>query len=336
MKSALKIIYLVFIFMLLISACAPKPVATPAAAAPAAEEKPLKVALVLGGVITDNGFGAAAYRGLMSAKEKYGVETAYSESVPLAEYENAIRDYANKGFDLVIAHGSEFGDALKIVSAEFPDTHFAGTNCFVKGPNLAGLDTKQEEAGFIMGVVAGQLTKAKKIGWVGAKEILSMKRDNYGFGEGVKAVCPDCEVMTAWVGSFDDVNKGKENALALIDKGADVLVHNADAGGLGVLAAAKEKNVLAIGNVGDQKEQAPDQVVTSMIRAVSPVVESIVGEVVSGDFKADTIRIYGYKENLYYLTDFNTKLITQEQIDTTNNWVAKVKSGEVPLEHIVP
>ncbi|NPV78156.1 MAG: BMP family protein [Anaerolineae bacterium] len=336
MKTALKTIYLIVIFALLVTACAPKPTEAPTAAPKTEEGKPLKVALVLGGVITDNGFGAAAYRGLMSAQEEYGVETAYSESVPLAEYENAIRDYANKGFDLIIGHGSEFGDALKIVSEEFPDTYFAGTNCFVKGPNLAGLDTKQEEAGFIMGVVAGQITKAKKIGWVGAKEILSMKRDNYGFGEGVKAVCPDCEVMTTWVGAFDDVNKGKENALALIDKGADVLVHNADAAGLGVLAAAKEKNVLAIGNVGDQKDQAPDQVVTSMIRAVSPVVKSIVGEVVSGNFKANTIRVYGFAEGLYYLTDFNTKLITPEQIKVTNEWIEKIKAGQVPLEHIVP
>ncbi|MCC6146260.1 MAG: BMP family ABC transporter substrate-binding protein, partial [Anaerolineaceae bacterium] len=126
MKTVLKTIYLLVIFALLATACAPKPTEAPTAAPGAEEGKPIKVALVLGGVITDNGFGAAAYRGLMSAQEEYGIETAYSESVPLAEYENAIRDYANKGFDLVIGHGSEFGDALKIVSEEFPDTYFAG------------------------------------------------------------------------------------------------------------------------------------------------------------------------------------------------------------------
>lgn len=339
MRKIFSLFSFVIIAALILSACAKAtPVAEesePETVSEVSSETPaIKVALVLPGVITDNGWNAAAYSGLMAAQEQYGVEVAYSESVPLPDYESTYRDYASKGYNLIIGHGSEFADVTLTVGKEFPETFFAVTNADVKAENVAGLDTKNEEAGYIAGFIAGLVSKSKVVGFVGGMEIVAMKRAELGFKAGVPASCPDCEIIVSWVGSTNDATKGKETALAEIDKGADVLYQVADAAGLGVIEAAKEKNVLMIGNTGNQAAMAPDHIITSTRRDLAPVITQIVGEIADGKFQANTVRMHGFDTGIYYLEPFNMNLISQEQADAINAEVERLKSGEVVLEHI--
>ncbi|NPV75563.1 MAG: BMP family protein [Anaerolineae bacterium] len=351
MKNHLKFLTIFVLFVMVLAACAPAaPQATDSAPAepakveepakaeePAAESasaEPVKIALVLPGVITDNGWNAAAYNGLKAAAEQYGIEMAYSESVPLPDYESTFRDYASKGYKLVIGHGSEFADVALLVGKEFPNTLFAVTNADVKAENVAGLDTKNEEAGYIAGFMAGLVSKTKTVGFVGGMEIVAMKRAELGFKAGVPVSCPDCEVLISWVGSTNDAAKGKETALAQIDKGADVLYQVADAAGLGVIEAAKEKNIKMIGNTGNQRDMAPDHIITSTRRDLAPVITQIVKEVVEGTFQPNTVRMHGFDTGIYYLEDFNMNLVTEEQVAKINAEVERLKKGEVVLEHI--
>lgn len=108
------------------------------------DDKVVKVALLLPGNINDAGWSQAAYNGLMDAKKEYDIETSYIESVPLAEQESTIRDYASRGFDLIICHGSDFKDAIFTVAPEFPDTGFAITNSPGQGENLVGVGVQNE------------------------------------------------------------------------------------------------------------------------------------------------------------------------------------------------
>ena len=310
--------------------------ATPEATEPsAAEPEKVKVALILPGVITDAGWNASAYEGLKAAEEQLDVETAYSESVPAPDFEATFRDYASQGFDIVIGHGSEFGDAALTVAQEFPDTYFAVTNAAVKAENVAGLDTKNEETGFMAGVVAGTVTETKVVGYVGAMEILAMKRGEEGFRLGVEEVCPDCEVLVSYTGSFDDIAKGKEAALAMIDAGADVIMQYADASGLGVIEAAKEQGVMAIGSGGDQSSLAPDNVVTTCLQKLAPMIVSIVQEVQDGTFTPNQVRLYGYDTGAYDLAPLNDDLVTEEQAEVILSYRDKLKAGEVELPHLM-
>jgi basic membrane protein A len=331
------------LFLLLLAAfalgaasCAqPTPEAEEPTEPPVVEEEPVKVALILPGVITDAGWNAAAYEGLMAAKEQLGVETAYSESVPPPEYESTFRDYASQGYDLIIGHGSEYGDAALTVAQEFPDTYFAVTNAAVKAENVAGLDTKNEESGFMAGVVAGLASETKQVGYVGAMEILAMKRAEEGFKLGVEEVCPDCEVLVSYTGSFDDIAKGKEAALAMIDAGADVLFQYADASGLGVIEAAEEAGVMAIGSGGDQSELAPDHVITTTLQQLAPLITAIVKEVQTGTFQSNTIRLHGYDTGAYDLAPLNEDLLAEEEIGTILEYEQKLENGEVELPHLM-
>jgi basic membrane protein A len=349
MKKSFYWIAVLLMIAMVFSACTP---AAPAAEEPAVEEqvaeepaveepaaeqpaeKVYKVALVLPGVITDGSWCAAAYSGLEAAIAQYdNIETTYSESVQLADFENVYRDYASKGYDLIIGHGSEYADVSMLMAKEYPNTYFAVTNADVSADNVAGLDTKNEEAGYVAGFIAGLLSKSKKVGYVGGMEILAMKRGEVGFRAGVPDSCPDCEVVVSYVGSNDDVAKGKETAYAMIDKGVDVIYQSANAAGLGVIEAGKEKNILLIGNTADQAPLAPDNVVTSTVRNLSPVITQIIGDMASGNFKGG-VRMHGFDTGIYYLSDFNKNLITDDQIATVEAQVQKLINGEVKLEHI--
>lgn len=335
---------LVYLLVLLIAAslvsCAektPEPTEPPPAteeAPPAAEE--IRVALVLPGVITDAGWNASAYAGLKAAEEQLGVETAYSESVPAPDFEATFRDYASQGYDIIIGHGSEFADAALTVAAEFPDTYFAVTNAGVKAPNVAGLDTKNQESGYIGGIIAGLVSQTKKTGYVGAMEILAMKRAEEGFKLGVAEVCPECEVLVSYTGSFDDIAKGKEAGLAQIDAGADVLFSYADASGLGVIEAAEEQDKMAIhgGAEDDTRSLAPDNMVATCLQKLAPMIVSIVQEVQDGTFTPNQVRLYGYDTGAYNLGPLNEALVTPEQSDIIQGYVEKLQAGEIDLPHM--
>ena len=335
MKKIQTMFSIFLLIAMVLTACAPAATAVPTApAATAVPKSTVKVALVLSGVITDNGWNAAAYKGIMAAKDKYGIEVAYSESVALPDFESTFRDYASKGFNLVIGHGSEFADVALAIGKEFPKTYFAVTNADVKAENVIGLDTKNEEAGYMGGFIAGLVSKSKIVGFVGGQEIVAMKRAELGFRKGVPAACPDCQIIVSWVGSVKDAAKGKETALAELDMGVDVLYAVADAAGLGVIQAAKEKNIMMIGNTGDQASLAPDQIITSTVRDLAPVVTQVVGEVVEGKIQPNTILLHGFNTGIYFLAKLNTNLLTPDQITRINAEVERMKKGEINLEHI--
>lgn len=314
-----------------------EPEETEPPAEPTEEPAKIKVALIMSGQINDVSWNAAAYKGLMAGEEKYGVETAYSESVPFPEFENVFRDYANKGYDLIIAHGSEFSDAALTVSAEFPDTYFGVTNADVSGPNLVGMDTKNEEVGYMGGFIGGVLSKSKKVGFVGGMQWVSNLRSEDGFKEGVKAACPDCEALTTFIGSADDVNKGKEAALALIEQGVDIIYPQADSATFGIFQAVKEKGIMLINSMGEaQTELAPENVMITTERDMAPMITEIIGMVVEGRFPANTVVLNGFDTGLYFLSPWNpitADQVTPEQKALIEAEVQRMINGEIKLEH---
>lgn len=355
-KLSLVLAYVVVLTMLL-AACAPAateapapPPATEAPAPPAATKAPveapaeptaapakIKVALIMAGQVNDASWNAAAYKGLMAGEEKFGVETAYSESVPYPEFENVFRDYADKGYNLIIGHGSEFSDVAITVSEDYPDTYFGLTNADVSGPNLIGMDTKNEEVGYMGGFIGGVLSKTKKVGFVGGMNWVSNLRSEDGFKVGVKAACPDCEPLSNWIGSADDVNKGKEAALALIEQGVDVIYPQADSATFGIFEAVKGKKVMVVNSMGEaQTELAPENIVITTERDMAPMVTKIIEMVVEGKFPPNTVILNGFDTGLYFLSKWNpvtADQITDEQKAKIAAEAEKMTKGEIKLEH---
>lgn len=224
-----------------------------------------RVALLTPGPVSDGGWNASAYEGLQRIGKELGAETSNVQTTSPAEFEQTFRDYARKGFDLVIGHGFEYQDAAMKVGAQYPDTAFLVSSGGVSAKNVASLEFELDEATYLAGLVAASISKTGKAGCVGGIQLPVIKTTFDGFEAGARSVRPDFKVSTVYTGSFEDVAGAKAATDALIAQGADVILHNADAAGIGVFQAAKAGGALAFGTNKDQAPVAPDTVLASAV-----------------------------------------------------------------------
>jgi basic membrane lipoprotein Med (substrate-binding protein (PBP1-ABC) superfamily) len=246
------LVLIALIAIVALAGCASPATPTAPAEQPAAEEaqpaaKAHKVAMVTSGPTNDHGWHQNALEGTKAISEKMGWEMAYSESVAAAQQQNVLRQYAQQGYDLIFCHGYEWGDALKAVAKDFPDTTFVQINATTEGDNIVGTNFKFGELGYFTGMAAGLMTKNNKIGIVAAQDAPQVTADSDTIKTGALAVNPDADVNVSFVGSWDDVVKGQQVAQAQIDRGVDVLVIIGDAFAPPAIKLAQSKDILAIG-----------------------------------------------------------------------------------------
>ncbi|MES2937738.1 MAG: BMP family protein [Pseudomonadota bacterium] len=230
-----------------------------------AQKVPYKIAIALPGSITDNGWSQAAYDALTTAKAKHGIEFAYTEKIKEPDHVETLSDYARRGYKLVIAHGGEFQDAVNRVAARFPGTTFVVNNGLATSRNVATADFYFSQPAYLMGYVAGKMSKTGKAGFIGAQKFKFTTDSLAGFEAGFKRARPDGKVVASWTGDWEDVAKGKEAALAQISQGVDVLWPTMDRATVGALQAAKEKRVYAVGLYYDAIKSWPDIILQSDI-----------------------------------------------------------------------
>jgi basic membrane protein A and related proteins len=251
----------------------------------------------------DKSFNDAAYLGVSRAAEELGIEASYLEPSSTEDREAALRLFAARGFDLVIGVGFIFSSDLDAVSRAYPDVRFAGVD-YAPGPggvppNVAALAFREEEGSFLVGAVAGLMSKSGHVGFVGGMTGPLIRKFEVGYVAGVSAACPRCVVHVAYAGTtpdaFRDPAKGKALANAQIAARSDVLYHASGATGHGVFEAARQARVLAIGVDADQHDEMPGVVVTSMIKRADVAVYDVVEDVVRGRFGAG-MKIFGLRE----------------------------------------
>lgn len=268
-------------------------------------EGKLKVALLLSGPANDQGWNAVAFAGLQEAKEKYNLQTAYSENVGIADGEAAFRDYAAQGYDLVIGHGFQFGEPAVRISSQFPKTKFMAIESNAYNANTASYVMACEEAGYLMGMLSASMSKTGVIGIVGGFEQPSIVKVLEAYKLGAKAVNPNIRVLDAYVSSFTDVALGKEAALSMADQGADVLSHCANQAGTGVIKAAEERGLLATGDSYDQNSIAPNTVMASTIYSVPALVLTAVEKVQNGTYEGGVFNL-GMKDGVVDISGYNS------------------------------
>jgi basic membrane lipoprotein Med (substrate-binding protein (PBP1-ABC) superfamily) len=243
-----------------------------------------KVALLTPGPVSDAGWNAAAYDGLQLIRRQLGAQTALVQTTSPADFDDAFRDFAARGFKLIIAHGFEYSDAALSVGQQFPQSYFVVTSGSSASVNVASVTFKIEQAAYVLGVLAGGMSKTGVAGTIGGIELPAIKLTFKGFQRGFMSVRPRGCVLTSFIGSFDDVGAAKEAALAQISQGADMLFHNADAAGLGVFQAASQQHIYAFGSNRDQNDVAPAVVLASAVTSIPQAFLKIATEVKAGDF----------------------------------------------------
>ncbi|MEP6618074.1 MAG: BMP family protein [bacterium] len=259
--------------------------------APAGNQQ-FRVALLTPGPISDQSWNGGAYQGLMRIKDSLGATVSHIQTKTPAEFEEQFRQYGAQGYDLVFGHGFEFQDAAKRVGPDFPKTVYITTSSNTSGANVAGIEFAFADAAYLAGMVAGTMTKSNVLGVIGGTELPPVKESFTAFAEGAKAVNPKVSVLTSYLGNWEDVSAGKEQALAQIGRNADVIFQNADAAGLGVFQAAREtKKALIIGSNSNQNSVAPEITIGSVVIDLPHAFLTVAREVRSGTFKARVIRL---------------------------------------------
>jgi basic membrane lipoprotein Med (substrate-binding protein (PBP1-ABC) superfamily) len=268
---------LVPFFLALVASCG-KPPATGA----------FRVGLITPGSIADAAWNSGAYAGLNVIRDSLQAEVSHVEARTPSEQQEALRAYAEQGYDLVFGHGFEFQGPAERIGDQYPRTIFvvtSGERVSAAG-NVVPMVFGIEEATYLAGMVAGGMTKSNKIGFVGGIELPPIRRGYEGWLKGAQAVNPRVDSRLAYLNTFDDVAAGREAALAMIRLGVDVLHHNADQAALGLFQAVKESpGVYAIGANADQSALAPDNVLGSVVIDLPRAFLAIARDVKSGNFK---------------------------------------------------
>jgi basic membrane protein A len=251
----------------------------------------------------DKSFNDAAYIGLTRAKKELGVEISLLEPAGSEDREAALRLFAAQGMDLVIGVGFIFSSDVDAVARAYPGVHFACID-YAPGkdgppPNVAGLVFREEEGSFLVGAVAGMLTKTRHVGFVGGMVTPLIRKFEAGYAAGVAATCADCVVHSAYAGTtpdaFRDPAKGKALAISETAAGADVLYHASGSTGHGVFEGARDARAMAIGVDADQYDEMPGTVVTSMIKRMDVTVFETIKEVTAGRFEGG-MHVFGIAE----------------------------------------
>ena len=222
-------------------------------------DEAFRVALLTPGPISDQSWNGGAYEGLLRIRDSLGAEISHIQTKTPAEFDENFRQYGAQGYDLVIGHGFEYQDAAERVAPGYPGTIYVTTSGTRTDQNLAGIRFEFAGASYVAGIAAGAATRSGIVGIIGGTELPPVAESFSAFVEGVRAVRPQARILTAYIGNWDDVSAGREQALAQIGQGADVIFQNADAAGLGVFQAAREsRDVLVIGSNTDQNGIAPE------------------------------------------------------------------------------
>jgi basic membrane protein A len=303
--------------------------ATSAAAATAA--KKFKVAMVTSGPTNDQGWNYDALRGIQLIRDKLGWEIAYSENVAVAQQVNVLRQYAQQGYDLVFAHGYEWGDSLVAVAKDFPNVMFAQINSTTQGVNIVGTSFKYGELGYFTGMAAGQMTKNNKIGVVAAQDAPQVTADTDTMKTGALSVNPKADVKVSFVGSWDDMVKGQQVVQAQIDRGVDILIIMGNAFTPPAIKLAKAKGIKVIaGWTIEAYPLAPDTIITSGIQDIPSVYLGVAQQYQDGKLKGNTTNVYGWKEKAQFLGKWGD-FVPQKVKDTVQKAIARYLAGTLDI-----
>ena len=293
----------------------------------------MKIAMVtdVGGV-NDQSFNQSAWEGLKRSEKDFGIKVAYKESKQDADYAPNMETLTDAGYDLIWGIGFLMGDAIKETAEINPDQKYAIID-FSYGDetpqNVACAVFQEEEPSFLVGYIAGKMTKSNKVGFVGGIKFPLIEKFEYGFMAGVKLANPDAEVLRQYAESFTDAAKGKAITNNMYQQGADIVFHASGGVGDGVIEAAKEKGKWAIGVDKDQNFLAPDNVLTSAMKRVDNAIYDIGKRLIAGEFAGGETVVYNLNNDGVGIAPTSDKHVPAEILKEVDDLVAKIKAGEI-------
>jgi basic membrane protein A len=296
----------------------------------------INVGLVLSSGGLGTGFNQMAYDGLKKAEDEGLITFKYVEPSNITEDLVFLRDFSREdNFDLVIGMGSVVAESIKKVATEFPDQKYAIVGGTITVPHTITIDFAEQEMSFLAGALATMMSNNNKIGILLGMDNRSFNRFKHGFTQGAKYIDKDVTVISSYMPTtssnpFNDPVTGKNISNLMISRGTDVILQVAEGTGQGVFAAAKEKNIYAMGSDIDQDGEVPGTILTSVRVRIDNAVYNLIKEVRNDKFK-EGYRQSGLAENGVSLTDFNytRKIIGHEKLNLLDKITKDIISKKI-------
>ncbi|MFZ5608810.1 MAG: BMP family lipoprotein [Pseudomonadota bacterium] len=299
----------------------------------------IALAYDLGGKF-DKSFNEAAYRGAEAFAKETGLAFAEFEPTNEAQAEQALRRFARRGSDLVIAVGVNYETAVRKVAQEFPQVRFTVIDAAVDLPNVQSVVFREEEGSYLVGVLAAMKSQSGKIGFVGGMDIPLIRKFAAGYEAGARSVNPSITILRNMVGTtpsaWNDPIRGGELARGQFARGADVIFAAAGPSGHGVLQAARDTGNFAIGVDSNQNHIQPGAVLTSMVKRVDVAVHKAMLDVVAGVWMPGVESLGLAEEGVgYAMDDDNAGLVTPQMQAAAEEARDKIIAGEITVPTVL-
>lgn len=295
-----------------------------------------KIVLLLSGPINDQSWNATNYAGLTACNETLGTKMEYVENVQASDYESTFREYAERGYDLVMAAGSQFDEAVAAVAPNYPDTTFCVVNGSKSdGNNVAPIFPKEYEASYLASIIAGNVTENGNFATIGGFPNEPMEHLMDVYEKNAVAIARErgisgAKATRAYANSWDDVALGKQMAEQMIDNGADTLFVYANEVGLGCIEAAKAKGAKFIGFSSDQTTIAPDTVVASVTFDFKNFYTWAISQYMEGKLSGNMVHEAGINEDIF--VPVYTDHISDQTKAAVDKGIQDFKAGKVDLQ----
>ncbi len=273
------------------------------------------------------------HRALTAANKAGEIDYTHAEKVPNTDYIRVLREYSESGVKLIVGEAFGISREARKMADDYPQVaYLMGDPGKPHGNNFAVFDNWIHEPCYLMGMIAGKMTKTNKIGMVGGYPIGEVNRLFHAFMNGVRSVNPEVQFKVSFIGSWYDPPKAKEFAFAQVEAGVDVLY----AERAGVVDAAREKGIIAFGNVNDmnQLENGTNVVVASALWHMENAINYAIAQVKAGTFKAEDYQAWtmmakgGASLSPYY--EFDAK-IPEDVKAAVEDAKTKILSGELTI-----
>ena len=288
----------------------------------------------------DKSFNEGVYNGAVKFRDETGIDFREFEVQTDSQRVQALRNFARRGQDPILAVGFQYASSLDKVAPEFPDTRFAIIDSVVDHPNVQSIVFREHEGSFIVGVLAAMAAEGGKVGFVGGMDVPLIRRFACGYVQGARHARPDVEVfqnMTGTTGAaWNDPVKGGELAKSQFDRGAEVVYHAAGSTGLGVLQAAADAGRLGIGVDSNQNHLHPGHVLTSMLKRVDVAAYDVFDSARRDEWRSG-VRVLGLAESGvgWSLDENNEALVTPAMKAAAEEAAARIIAGDIKVHDYV-
>lgn len=333
MKKVLSILSVLVVLLTLVACSGSKEEASNDSAAKTAETKSSIMGFIYVGPVGDGGWSYMQDQGRKYVEKELGIKTIYKENVPEGpEVKDIVRNMIDQGANIIMAGSFGYMDYIEEISKEFPNVKFLHCSGYKQTENMANFFGKIYQPRYLSGLVAGLKTESNKIGYVAAFPIPEVIRGINAFTLGARTVNPDITVEVIWTNTWYDPAKEKDAAVALLDKGADVIAQHQDTAG--PQQADQERGKFSIGYNSDMKELAPKAYMTAPIWNWGPYFVEQVKAVDAGTWKNDSYW-GGMKEEVVALAPLtenapaDAKALVEKYSKDIVEGTFKVFSGEI-------